>query len=405
VFSVVLQYFCSKKQKNGTTEYQSIMDKIKVKKDESINDIYQTSMVNTSHKRYVLSEYYQLLKEEIESDRKRSKMLDEVKLLERLLETVVVCSFLVATIIKTGIENVDALTILSVISVLEIYKRFMENVRGIFKIFTDYQVVQERIQEKAKLCEDIFNVYEAKNKKEKKIAQNVKGLELVPFNVGYSLDKDGAKKSFHLSSTKTITLRTGDFVLLSGPSHSGKSTLINIITGNLVFDDINFKINALNSGEINSVIQQDIMQLGSTSVLNEITLGKTEYDKEKLVEILTALHLTQELTTSGENVLEYLAQASNDRFSDGQLQRLTIARTLFNIGDETHIIAFDEATSRLNDEIALQVVNYIKAKYKDSIVLFATHQVNVLKKVATRHFAFEKIEDELSAVTEVELED
>ena len=152
-------------------------------------------------------------------------------------------------------------------------------------------------------------------------------------------------------------------------------------------------------------IQENYHAVIIVSVLEEITLGKTEYDREKLLEILNAMHLTEELVSDQEDIFEYLSNTSIDRFSEGQIQRLTIARTLFNVGEEVHVVAFDEATNKLNSEIAFQVAKYIKCKYLNVIVIFSTHQVDTLKELATKHLVFEKIEDAVSSVEKVGRED
>ena len=405
LISIVVKYFSTTKKNVYRTNSENALSENHILKSDLENSIYQSTPINSKHCKYLLSTYIELANKSVKIWYERWIKADKVDLIEHTIQAIIICFFLVMSVVKVGIENVDALTILGVISVLEIYQRFMENLKLIFEISAEYKVTVEKINKKAEICDNIFDVFESKTKKVKSLAQGVKSLEILPFYVGYSLDVDGANKSFHLSSKKSIVMNNGDFVLLSGPSNSGKSTLMNIITGNLVFDNITINLDALNNGELNSVLQQDMMQLGTVSVLEEITLGKTEYDREKLLEILNAMHLTEELVSDQEDIFEYLSNTSIDRFSEGQIQRLTIARTLFNVGEEVHIVAFDEATNKLNSEIAFQVAKYIKCKYLNVIVIFSTHQVDTLKELATKHLVFEKIEDAVSSVEKVGRED
>ena len=167
-----------------------------------------------------------------------------------------------------------------------------------------------------------------------------------------------------------------------------KTTMMKMITENLHFDTAPIDTKLETVGYAKSIIHQDKFVLGSNSVLYELTFGKDDYDKAKLLEILHALHLYEEISSRTDDVLQYLNSTGSDQYSSGQKQRLALARTLLNVDETTQILAFDEATNNQNDDVALQVLKYIKATYKNCIVLFATHQTNVAKQVANRKLEF-----------------
>ena len=132
----------------------------------------------------------------------------------------------------------------------------------------------------------------------------------------------------------------------------------------------------------------EYMRLGTLAALED------DYDKAKLLEILHALHLYEELADRTNDVLHYLNTTGSDQYSSGQKQRLALARTLLNVDETTQIIAFDEVTNNLNDEIALQVLKYIQSRYKECIILFATHQIAIANQIANRHLEFTRSSDD-----------
>ena len=62
--------------------------------------------------------------------------------------------------------------------------------------------------------------------------------------------------------------------------------------------------------------------------------------------------------------------------SGGQSQRISIARSLYKNSD---IIIFDEATSALDKETSEDILKDILSLKKIKTVIFATHQINMLK--------------------------
>jgi ABC-type multidrug transport system fused ATPase/permease subunit len=63
------------------------------------------------------------------------------------------------------------------------------------------------------------------------------------------------------------------------------------------------------------------------------------------------------------------------QFSDGQRQRLAIARSLLG---KSAIQIYDEATSSLDPSGAKQIVSAILNQPHDSTVIFCTHQLNLI---------------------------
>ena len=108
------------------------------------------------------------------------------------------------------------------------------------------------------------------------------------------------------------------------------------------------------------------------------------------------MNLYEEIAEKTSDVLFYLAHSSKEKFSRGQIQRLVLVRTLLNMEDDVSVVALDEATSNLNDELAIKVMEYVKDFCKSKIVLFATHQTAVLENMANKHLKILETDTEKS---------
>lgn len=163
-----------------------------------------------------------------------------------------------------------------------------------------------------------------------------------------------------------------------GPSGSGKSTLINIICGFLKPNSGNLYINTkleINFKKLSSQIgyvPQNIFLLDGT-VIENIALGETNPDKEKINHILDRLNLLKFFTNQPKGLDTNVGERGT-RLSGGQLQRLGIARALYKDPD---IIILDEFTSALDKENEIEILKYLEVLKKDKIFIISSHSENV----------------------------
>lgn len=64
-------------------------------------------------------------------------------------------------------------------------------------------------------------------------------------------------------------------------------------------------------------------------------------------------------------------------FSGGQMQRLAFARALYQ---ERDILFLDEATSSLDEEIEVQIIERLLTKYKDKTIIAIVHKETIASK-------------------------
>ena len=211
----------------------------------------------------------------------------------------------------------------------------------------------------------------------------------------------GVTKSFR-KGDETITplnnvdldIQEGEFVSLMGPSGTGKSTLLNIVSG----------IDRVDAGTIRINGQQiDGMSRGKLADWRAANLGYI-FQTHTLIPVLTAYEnvelptLLIKLTAKERRARVELALEAvglTDRanhyprqLSGGQEQRVGIARAI--VSHPTVVVA-DEPTGSLDAETSLQVQSLLKRLNKELNItmLMVTHDTNVAS-IATRRLCLDR---------------
>ncbi|MFD2582187.1 ABC transporter ATP-binding protein [Pedobacter vanadiisoli] len=173
--------------------------------------------------------------------------------------------------------------------------------------------------------------------------------------------------------------------LLLGASGCGKSTLLNIISGLLKPTEGEVLINGTDlytlparkldrfRGRHVGIIFQRPHLIRSLDVLDNLELAAVmaglPVDHERNLSLLAGLGIAG------------LAKNYPDELSQGQLQRVSVARALVNKPD---LLIADEPTSSLDDENANQVIQMLTTQAKDNgaALIIATHDQRVREHIA-----------------------
>ena len=182
----------------------------------------------------------------------------------------------------------------------------------------------------------------------------------------------------------SLNIRAGELVALIGPSGSGKSSFLQIIslldnptTGQIILFGKNSK--NLNDNQKNqirrkkiSIIFQNNNLLSDFNTLENVTMpliirGENQKSAEKKAkEILEIVKLNNRVNHFPSEL------------SGGEQQRVAIARSLIA---ETDLILADEPTGNLDFKTSLDVFSYfVKLKKLKKTVIFATHNRELAKK-------------------------
>ncbi|HZK33170.1 MAG TPA: ABC transporter ATP-binding protein [Tissierellaceae bacterium] len=172
-----------------------------------------------------------------------------------------------------------------------------------------------------------------------------------------------------------LTINNKDKVLIFGPSGTGKTTLVNTLSQNLIdyegsifYDEIELKEIDPKSF-INNVgyVRQEHFIFDDT-IKNNIILDKA-YDKDKYMKVLKQAAL-DEWVESLELKSDHLLRDNGSNISGGERQRINIARELYQ---DKEILIFDEPSSSLDDQTSSKIYETIRNLDKTIIVISHRH--------------------------------
>ena len=197
-------------------------------------------------------------------------------------------------------------------------------------------------------------------------------------SIGYH-SKDG---NLAIAENLNLHLQEGKLTALVGANGIGKSTLLRTLCGiqkpldGQVF--LNEKnIQAHNSLELSqqlSLVLTEKLPPSNLSVFELIALGRQPYTNwigkqtdEDIAKIQEAMELTQ---------ISHLATKKHYEISDGQLQKVLIARAL---AQDTPLIILDEPTTHLDLLHKVNVFKLLKklAEETGKCILFSTHDIDM----------------------------
>jgi len=246
----------------------------------------------------------------------------------------------------------------------------------------------------------ILETYHNTSKKDNdKIVNNI---NMKPFTIKY-LKSSNNDIPFTLKSTKNISINKGEIILLYGPSGSGKSTFMNMLTERIKLEK---SIDIPTTSRF--LMYDDKLRFGSLNIYEELFCDSKNPDLTKMENILKNLHLWEEIEANSKNVWQYMKEKKFEHsLSNGQKQRLILAKLLYFLDDDIDALILDECTSGLDDDDkyhidACDVLEFIvrySNKDKKRMIIISTHQNidkfknNIKNEYVIRNFKFEKEEN------------
>ncbi len=228
-----------------------------------------------------------------------------------------------------------------------------------------------------KIIENINVKSTDQNIEHKKVVKNFEKLEFNKISFSYGKQKVFNEFSFNLLKNNIIGI--------TGSSGSGKTTLLNIITGLLVINSGEVKINneliSKNYFEISDdnigYVPQDVFLING-SIKSNITIGNNlidvnESDLKKAIEI----SCVKDIFSNNSNInLETEIYDKGQNLSGGQKQRIGIARALYR---NPSLLILDEATNQIDNITKIKILKNLKENYKDMTTIIVSHDSNVMK--------------------------
>ncbi|WP_369049448.1 ABC transporter ATP-binding protein [Tenacibaculum sp. UWU-22] len=208
-------------------------------------------------------------------------------------------------------------------------------------------------------------------------------LETKNLSIGYQ----SKKKQTTIASAINITVEKGKFVGLLGKNGIGKSTLLRTLAK--VQKPLKGSVK-LNQKELTSYTHKELATVLSIvlterlpesqlTVFELVALGRQPYTN--WIDKLTELDLQKIQWAIEQTEIEHLKNKRFYELSDGQLQRVLIARAL---AQDAEIIILDEPTAHLDIHHTFKVFSLLKKLVKNTgkTIIISTHEINLAIQLA-----------------------
>lgn len=191
-------------------------------------------------------------------------------------------------------------------------------------------------------------------------------------NVSFSYNKEET-----ILKEANLKIEKGDFVLISGISGIGKSTLMKLLlcmykpnSGEILLTDNNSAAHNLDAGyrKLFSYVPQGNMVLSGT-VAENVVFFADDTDSKKVEECLKIACLWDDIAEMPDGVNTIVGEHGVG-LSEGQVQRLAVARAIYR---DVPVLLLDEATSALDEKTEKQLLHNIKS-LKDKTCILISHK-------------------------------
>lgn len=241
-----------------------------------------------------------------------------------------------------------------------------------------------------KTSKDIFysiTQYDKKLPLKDKFALN---KEIMVKNLSYGYNSEEVLSKINLN------IKKGEKVLIYGPTGFGKTTLVNLLSKNLIsykgeifYDDIELsKIDPESFNDNLGYVRQEHF-IFDDSIKNNIILNQP-FNLVKFKEVLKSADL-YDWITSLDLEADHILLNNGSNISGGQRQRINIARELYQ---DKEVIIFDEPSSSLDDKTSKNIYKTIEALDKTVIVISHRH-IDYLSKSFNQVIDLERLAGDL----------
>ncbi|MDD3627846.1 MAG: ABC transporter ATP-binding protein, partial [bacterium] len=196
-------------------------------------------------------------------------------------------------------------------------------------------------------------------------------------NVSFSYDEENL-----VLRDISMKIPAGKTAALVGRSGVGKSTIACLIprfydptSGKIKIDNLDttsVKVASLRS-KIGIVMQEPFLFYGT--ILENITLGRKDFNREKLDNAVKAAHVDEFLQKFPDGIDSMIGERGA-KLSQGQKQRIALARILFL---EPPILIIDEGTSSLDLESEQYIQQALKDIRKNRTTIIIAHRLSTIK--------------------------
>ena len=281
-----------------------------------------------------------------------------------------IISFLVYIIVSNSdLQNLDLeismLFLAAIIRFVPIISRINSGINSLRFGHATLNLIYEELKD--------FNILN--NQRDKTQSKFIFQSSIIFNNVNYKFENKS--KNLFLND-QSFKINKGDLVKIVGKSGSGKTTLTNLLIGFLdptkgevIIDDK--KLEGIKKEWLTNIglVSQNIYLLNDTIEKN-IVFGNINVNENKLNEVLKSVNLDNKENFNLKNMIS----ENGKNLSGGEVQRIAIARALYN---DSQFIIFDEPTSNLDNENSRIIETLINSLRKKKTILVISHDVELFK--------------------------
>ncbi|MBP3059254.1 ATP-binding cassette domain-containing protein [Texas Phoenix palm phytoplasma] len=219
------------------------------------------------------------------------------------------------------------------------------------------------------------------NEKEEELEKEFLNLQKIEGSVVFSNVFFGYQKNKPIIKNMNLVVQNNQMVAIVGPTGSGKTTLINLLTrfydvqsGSITIDGID--IRALKKSQLRQILGivfQDFWLFKGT-ILDNIRYGDFNKTEQQVIEVAKKLQI-HEFIMSKENGYYTVVEEESDILSQGEKQLITIARTLLR---NPNILILDEATSTIDTTMESLIQKSIKKLLQKRTSFVIAHRLSTI---------------------------
>ena len=361
-----------------------------------VNDLLRVPVIVENDLNMRISKFQKTVIASNENVTKFHKKMNLSRLFVTIMEALSQYGVIIFYLLGVEWSSISLATITEIAATLLIVETALGQISRIAETLNNHNERLTILEKEEPDMATILNVYHNESAKTS-TPKVVYDINISPFSIQY-LEESENDKPFTLVSRNRIHIGNGEVVILYGPSGSGKSTFMKMLTE---------RIRLEKSTEIPStsrfLFYDEKLKFGSLSIYEELFCCSENPDLTKMQTILEKLHLWCEIKSNCFDVWKWMKEKQFEQsLSNGQKQRLILAKMLYWLDEEIDVMVLDECTSGLDDKAesdsadAERILEYIVRyanKDKRRIVIISTHQnIDGFKKNLANEYTFKNLQ-------------
>lgn len=406
---VLISFFCSAYISLNREAYYKKHREYNNEQSLIINDLLRVSVIVKNDLDMRINKFQKTVIASNENVTKFHKKMNLSRLFVTIMEAFSQYEIIIFYLLGVEWNSITLATITEIAATLIIVETALAQISRIAETLNSHNerlTILEKEEADMSLILDVYH-NEAAKISTPKIVDNI---NIKPFSIQY-LEESENDKPFTLVSREPIHIYNGEVVILYGPSGSGKSTFMKMLTERIRLEK---SIDIPSTSRF--LFYDEKLKFGSLSIFEELFCCSETPDLAKMQNILEHLHLWCEIKSNCFDVWKWMKEKQFEQsLSNGQKQRLILAKMLYWLDENIDVMVLDECTSGLDDKTesdsadAERILEYV-VRYANSdkrrIVIISTHQnidgfkQNLASEYTFRNLQFSK-EGECNLVREI----